>query len=152
MARVKTHCIEAFFISLENYQSVNVKNGLHEPFGHMQHKLWQKERPGVKLISHLTPQTLKVRNQPDCNACRWSATCHWKALNKNYKFALDLIPIRGLSKELCPRKVAGVQTGTISRLLLGSPGTKSHSDVSAAERLENIIWGKVVASPESRPW
>jgi len=23
--------------------------GLHEPFGHMQHKLWQKERSGVKL-------------------------------------------------------------------------------------------------------
>jgi hypothetical protein len=25
------------------------KMGLHEPFGHIQHKLWQKERPGVKL-------------------------------------------------------------------------------------------------------
>jgi hypothetical protein len=25
------------------------KMGFHEPFGHMQHKLWQKERPGVKL-------------------------------------------------------------------------------------------------------
>jgi hypothetical protein len=25
------------------------KMGLHEPFGHLQHKLWQKERLGVKL-------------------------------------------------------------------------------------------------------
>jgi hypothetical protein len=32
----------------------------------------------------------------------------WKAFNESYKFALNLIPIRGLSKELWPRKVAGV--------------------------------------------
>jgi hypothetical protein len=25
------------------------KMALHEPFGHLQHKLWQKEKPGVKL-------------------------------------------------------------------------------------------------------
>jgi len=28
IARVKTPCLEAFFISLKNYQSVNVENGL----------------------------------------------------------------------------------------------------------------------------
>jgi hypothetical protein len=26
------------------------KMGLHDPFGHLKHKLWPKERPGVKLI------------------------------------------------------------------------------------------------------
>ncbi len=36
-------------MSLERYWSVDVKNGLVEPFGHLQHKLWQKEEPGVKL-------------------------------------------------------------------------------------------------------
>jgi hypothetical protein len=46
---VKTPRIEAFFISLESYQSIDVENGLHEPFGHLQHKLWQKKRLGVKL-------------------------------------------------------------------------------------------------------
>jgi hypothetical protein len=50
MVGVKTPCIEVFFISLENCQNVDVKNGLHEPFGHMQHKLWQNERLGVKLV------------------------------------------------------------------------------------------------------
>jgi hypothetical protein len=25
------------------------KMALHEPFGHLQHKLWQKERPAAKL-------------------------------------------------------------------------------------------------------
>ncbi len=50
----------------------------------------------------------KVGNRPDRDACRWSVTRCWKAFNESYKFALNLIPIRGLSKELWPRKVAGV--------------------------------------------
>jgi hypothetical protein len=74
-------------------------------------------------------QPPKVENWPDPDACRWSATCCWKAFNKNYKFALDLIPIGGLSKKLWPHKVARVQTKTVSGFLLGSLGIKSHSDV-----------------------
>jgi hypothetical protein len=39
----------AFFISLENYWNVDVENGLAWVIWNLQHKLWQKERPGVKL-------------------------------------------------------------------------------------------------------
>jgi len=49
IAGVKTPHIEVFFISWESYQSVDVKNGSHGPFGHLQDKLWQKEGLGVKL-------------------------------------------------------------------------------------------------------
>jgi hypothetical protein len=70
---------------------------------------------------------LKVGNWPDPSACRCSVTHHWKALEASYNFALDLIPIGGLSKELWSFKVPGVQTGIVSGLLLGSPRTKSHS-------------------------
>ncbi len=77
---------------------------------------------------------LKVGNQPNPGACRWSATCRWKALDKSYKFSLDLIPIGGFSKELWLCKVARVQTRIVSRLLLGSLGIKSHSDAGAMER------------------
>jgi hypothetical protein len=66
--------------------------------------------------------------------CRWNATCRWKALEENYKFALNLISIKGLSKKLCPSKVTGVQIRTISGFLLGSPETKSHSDVGVTKR------------------
>jgi len=45
-------------------------------------------------------QPLKVKNRPDLGVCRWSATHHWKVLEESYKFASNLIPIRGLSKEL----------------------------------------------------
>jgi len=76
---------------------------------------------------------LKVKNRPNLGVCRWSATHRWKALKESYKFALDLIPIKGVRKELWTHKVPGVQTGTISGLFLGSLGTKSHSDVGVAE-------------------
>jgi hypothetical protein len=96
---------------------------------------------------------LKVRNRPDPGACRWSAAHRWKALDESYKFSLDLIPIEGLDKELWRHKMTGVQTGTISRLPLGSPRTKSHLDAGAVERRrEYNMGGKVVASPESGPW
>jgi hypothetical protein len=43
---------------------------------------------------------LKVRNRPNPGACRCSATHRWKAFDKSYKFASDLVPIGGLGKEL----------------------------------------------------
>jgi hypothetical protein len=64
--------------------------GSHDPFGHMKHKLWSKEKLGVK------PQN--VGNRLDVVASRWYATCRWKALDEGYNFALDLIPIEGLHK------------------------------------------------------
>jgi hypothetical protein len=76
---------------------------------------------------------LKVGNRPNPNVCRWSATHRWKALKESYKFALDLIPIGGLSKKLWTPKVLGVQTRTISGLHFGSPGKKCHSNASAAK-------------------
>jgi hypothetical protein len=89
---------------------------------------------------------LKVKNRPDLGACRWSATHCRKALEESYNFALDFIPIGGLSKQLWSLKVPGVQTGTVSRLLFRRPKTKSHSDVGATKR--HIV----PPSPKSRLW
>jgi hypothetical protein len=75
----------------------------------------------------------KVGNRPDPSVCRWSATNRWKALEESYKFASDLIPIRGLSRELWVPKVLGVQTETVSGLLFGSPENKSDLDAGVAE-------------------
>jgi hypothetical protein len=57
---------------------------------------------------------LKVGNRLDAGVCRQSATHHWKALKESYKFASDLSPIGGLTKELWTAKIPGVQTETIS--------------------------------------
>jgi len=77
---------------------------------------------------------LKVENRLNPDMCKSSVTHHWKDLEESYKFASNLIPIEGLSKKLWLCKVSRVHTETISGLLFGSPGTKSHSDVGAAER------------------
>jgi len=82
--------------------------------------------------------------------CKWSATHRWKALKKSYKFTLDLIPIGGLSKKWWTHKVSKVQTGTVSGLLLGSPGTKSHSNVGAAERHKEYYMGEGGGFPRVR--
>jgi hypothetical protein len=91
------------------------------------------KKKGRESNCQFDSRPLKVENRPDPGVCRWIATHHWKALEENYKFSSDFISIGGLSKELWIHKVPGVQTAIVSGLLLGSPGTKSHSDVGAAE-------------------
>jgi hypothetical protein len=83
----------------------------------------------------------KVENRPESEVFRRSATWRWKDLKESYKIALDFIPIEGLSKKLRMPKVPGVQTGTISGLLLGSPGKKCHSDVASAESCREYYKG-----------
>jgi hypothetical protein len=123
----------------------------HEPFGHLEPKLWAKEGPRVKLAVWLP--TTKSRESP------WS----WHALGE-CDMALESSqgelpdwlrprPDRRSGREVMMAQVPGMQTGTVSRLHFGSPRTKSHLGVGAIEsNAENTIWGKVVASPQSGPW
>jgi hypothetical protein len=93
---VKTHCIGVFFISLESWQSVDIENGLAWA-------IWSTcygKKKGRESNWQFDSRPLKVGNRSDPGRCRGSAIHPWKALEENYKFALDLIPIRGLSKEL----------------------------------------------------
>jgi len=132
IARVKTPCLEVLFISLESYWSVDVENGV----------AW-----AIWTFVALVMAKRKVENRPDPGVCRWSATHRWKAFKESYKFILDLVPIGGLSKDLWTHKVPKVQTGTISGLLFGSPETKSHLDVSAAEEHKEYYMGEAGGFP-----
>ncbi len=80
--------------------------------------------------------------------CRWRATYYWKALDKGYNFALDLISIRGLNTKLWGPKVMGVPTLGISGLPFGSPGTKCHLDVGLMERHNVYYKGEGGGSPQ----
>jgi hypothetical protein len=62
IAGVQTPHIEVFFIPLKRFWSVDVQNGL-APFGHLQHKLWSKERRQVDS------RPLKFGNWPDLSVC-----------------------------------------------------------------------------------
>jgi hypothetical protein len=95
-------------------------------------------------------QPLKVENRPDPSVCMWSATHHWKALKESYKFASDLVPIRGLNKKLWTPKVPKVQTGIISGLHFGSLGKKCHSNTSATEKQRKYYMGEGGGFPRVR--
>jgi hypothetical protein len=141
IAEVKTHCLEVIFISLERPWSVDV-----EKWPRMSHSVIYitsyGQKKGRESNWQFDSRPQKVGNWPDPGVCRWSATHRWKDLEESYKIALNLIPIWGLSRELWAPKVPGVQTGTISGLLLGSPGNKSHSDVGATEQRREYYMGE----------
>jgi hypothetical protein len=91
------------------------------------------QKKGWKSNWQFDSRPLKVGNWPDPGVFREIATHCWKVFKERYKFALDFIPIGGLSKELWFQKVQGVQIGTISGLHFGSLGTKNHSGAGAAK-------------------
>ncbi len=92
------------------------------------------QKKGWESNWQLDSWPLKVGNRPDFLVFRWRATYHWKALNKGYNFALDLISIKGLHTKLWGPKVATLVTLGISGLPFGSLGTKCHLDVGLVER------------------
>jgi hypothetical protein len=68
-------------------------------------------------------------------------THRWKDLKESYKFASDLIPIGGLSKELWATKVPRVQIRTVSRLLLESPRKKVPFRCRSGGVTQRILYG-----------
>jgi hypothetical protein len=113
--------------------------GSHEPFGHLQHKLWWKERLGVKLL--VWPPTTKSWKSTRPRCVQVECIHHWNALNKGYNFALDLILIGGLHRKLYTLKVAGVLVIGISGLPLGSPEIKKTIWMWPRGKLQSILYG-----------
>jgi hypothetical protein len=75
---------------------------------------------------------------------------HWKSLEEGYNFALDFISIGGLHAKLWAPKVAGILVVRISRLPLGSPETKCHSDVSLVKKHRVYYKGEGGGFPQVR--
>jgi hypothetical protein len=116
---------------------------------------WNKsygQKKGRESNCQFDSRPLKVRNRPNFIACRWRATYLWKALDKGYNFALDLISIKGLHTKLWVSKVVGVPILGISKLPFGSPETKWHLGAGPVARHKVYYKGKVVASPKFGPW
>ncbi len=88
------------------------------------------QKKGRESNRQFDSRPLKVGNRPFPDIYRRSEIGHWKALEESYNFGLDLTPIGGWSREIWVPKVPGVQPGTISGLLLGSPRKKCHSNVA----------------------
>jgi hypothetical protein len=93
---------------------------------------------------------VQVRNRPDSLVCRQHATYCWKALDKGYNFASDLITIGGLHVKLCAPKVTGVRVVGISGFSLGSHKTKCHLDVAFVESCREYYKGEGGGFPQVR--
>jgi len=132
IVEVKTPRLDVFFIPLERPWSLDVWNGLAWAIQTFAAQVMVKRKAGSQTGS-LTPDHKKSAIDP-IPVCAGGVQHRWKALEESYKFSWDLIPIRGLSQELWAPKVPGVQTGTVSELLLRNPGNKRHLDVGAVEQ------------------
>ncbi len=152
ITRVKTPCIETFFIPLKRSWSVDIQNGLAWAIWTYAAQVMCRKK-GRESNWQFDSRSLKVRIRPDSGACRWSATHRWKALKESYNFGLDLVSIWVWGKKLWTPKVPRVQTETVSGLHFGSPRKKKPFGCKCGRELQRILYGgKVVAFPESGPW
>jgi hypothetical protein len=83
---------------------------------------------------------------------RWHVIYRWKTLNKGYNFVLGFTSIRGLHKKIWASKVVGVLILKFSKLPTWESQDKMTFGCKPYDQLENIIRGKVMASPKFGLW
>jgi hypothetical protein len=123
--------------------------GSHDPFGHLKHKLWPKEGPRVKLSIWL-PIT-KSQESPQFPCVQ--VTCHISLESSQQRLQLHLrLHFNWMSahKVMGP-KVTGIPILGISRLPLGSPGTKWHLGVGPMARHRIYYKGEGGGFPQVWP-
>ncbi len=112
---------------------------LHDPFGHLKHKLWPKERPRVKLAVWLPTTKSWEPTTKSRESTRFpcvQVACHISLKRSRWGLQLCFRPHinRRFEKKVRGPKLAGIPSLKISGLPLESPGTKNHLDVAPVER------------------
>jgi hypothetical protein len=127
------------------------KMASHEPFGHLQPKLWAKEGPGVKLAVWL-PTTKKS----GIDLFPTSAAKVRHGVEKLSTRATSLVQSSSQSKFEARRyerpKSRESKPGQFQDSSLGVPGKRAIWMKPPRGAVENTIRGKVVASPKSGLW
>jgi hypothetical protein len=131
----------------------------HWPFGHLQPKLWAKERPGVKLPVWLPTtksreSTFSRRPMTLCDMALESSRGdlqHWfrPRSNRNWQSGDMSSQNPGTPTETVSRQFRD-NFGTVSGLQLGSPRKKSHLDVASAESCREYYKGEGGGFPRVR--
>jgi len=114
---------------LETYIS---KMALHWPFGHLQPKLWAKERPGVKLAVWIptTKSRELTSSRPCLEECNTTLESSQRELQLGFRSCFDPSSGRGVMAV----QSSGSPAGTVSGLHFGSPNKMCHLDVASATR------------------
>jgi hypothetical protein len=122
------------------------KMGLHDPFGHLKHKLWPKERSGVKFaIWFLTTKSQELPWFP----CMQVA-CHIPLESSRWGLQLYFRPHlnRSLQKNLWASKVTKISISRFLGLQLRSPGTKWHLGVGPMAKHKEYYKGEGGGFPQ----
>jgi len=123
----------------------------HDPFGYLKHKLWPKERPGIKLL--IWPLTTKSRELPLFPCVQ--VVCYIPLESSQQGLQISFRPHLN---ERSAHKVIGFQScrnlnfenfGTSN---LRVPGQNDTWVMAPWPSKKNIIMGKVVVSPQSGLW
>jgi len=149
IAGVKTPRIGVFFISLENYQSVNVENDLAWAIWTSITQVMEKRRTGVKLAVWFPTTKSRELTWPWCVQVK----CDTPLESSQGELQVCFRPHpnqRFEQKSYDLTKSREFKPGQFQDSFLGSPGTKSHSDVGAVERHREYYMGEGGGFPRVR--
>jgi hypothetical protein len=111
--------------------------GSHDSFGHLKHKLWPKERMGVKLAIWLL--TTKSRESPRFPHVQVACDILLERFQRGLQLCFELHPNRRFERKIMDSHL-GVLRQNVIWMWASWRATKY------------TIRGKVVASPKSGPW
>jgi hypothetical protein len=116
--------------------------GSHNPFGHLKHKLWPKERPAIKLTIWLpTTKSQELTRFPCVQvACNISLESSWRALQLVFRLHPDR---RSAHKVIALQSCRSPNFGNFGTLM-----TKSHLDVGLMERCRVYYKGEGGGFPQ----
>jgi hypothetical protein len=126
------------------------KMGLHDPFEYLQNKLWLEKKSGVKVSIWF--HTTKSQELPSITSVQ--VACHISLEIFQWRLQLCLKPCFNRRYE---KEVMGLQSGKSPNFKkFGTPNLgvpkKWHLGQPLWLVINNIIKGKVVASPKSKSW
>jgi hypothetical protein len=124
------------------------KMGLYRPFGHPKHKLWSKERPGVKLAIWLpTTKSRELTQFPYVQEmCNIPLEISWWGLQLCFRPCCHR---RSAQEVMCLQSCRSPRCWNFGS---GSLGTKSHLDVAPMERRRVYYKGECGGFLQSGPW
>jgi hypothetical protein len=124
----------------------------HWPFGHLQPKLWAKEGPGVKLAVWLP--TTKSRESTSSRRLQLECDLALESSRWELKLWFKTRPDPSSGREVMVPQSLGTPNqdnfGTVSGLLHGSPGKKSHLDVPSVRSCREYYKGEGGGFPRVR--
>jgi hypothetical protein len=120
----------------------------HWSFGHLQPKLWAKERPGVKLAVWLP--TTKSRESTFSRNPNWECNTALERSRQGLQLWFRPRRDRALQSGVMAVQSSGSPAGTISGLHFGSPGNLCHLDVASMACCREYYMGEGAGFPRVR--